>query len=329
MKASDATLQTTLNTAYQYVIPVFQRYYSWKEKDWQQLWNDVVELLEPENKDRNHFMGALVLVPGENMPKQVPTYYVIDGQQRLVTLSVFLCALRVLATKAGTTQIVQEITDSYLLHPHRQGFQRFRVYPRQRDRDAYLHAVLQDGVPQAGITGALEFFINRIEEAIAEGVSLFDLYNAITSRLDFVHITLKGENPYGIFKSLNSTGVELSEADLIRNFFFMGVPTAEQDDFDDTLWAPLENKFSMDGGGLDGTLFSEFLRHFLMSDGQYVSPKSTFQEFEATYRDRLDARQLANTEGFSCLLATQLRTTLSLILILFTSSEDSRRTIDL
>ena len=293
MKATEATLQATLNGPNQYVIPVFQRYYSWTKDDWERLWTDIAELLEPENRGRSHFMGSLVFVPGDHQPIQVPTYHVIDGQQRVVTLSVLLCAIRDIAISKGETKLAQEITDLYLIHPYRAGLERLRVYPRQRDRAAYIHAVEQQGVVAGGVTDALSYFKNRIEDELKEKPDcLALLFQLVITRLDFVHIILKDESPYRIFKSLNSTGVELSEGDLIRNLVFMHVPVQQQDEFDDQWWRPLEAAFEDSNKKLNTELLSRFFRDFLMSEGSYVSPYATFDAFENRYGDSLDPKKL-------------------------------------
>ena len=106
------------------------------------------------------------------------------------------------------------------------------------------------------------------------------MFQTVITRLEFVHITLDGENPYRIFRSLNSTGVDLSEADLIRNFMFMNVALSDQDDFDDIYWKPLEKHFLNDSEEVDSKMLSGFFRDFLMKEGRYVPLASIFEAFE-------------------------------------------------
>src|SRR5207247_2254247 len=109
----------------------------------------------------------------------------------------------------------------------------------------------------------------------------------------FICATLEGDNRYHIFKSLNSTGVKLEPADEIRNFVFMHVPPAEQDDFDHDLWEPLENLFPDGAGGVDNRTFSAFFRDFLMREGRYVS-RAVFEAFEDRYEATgIDPKALA------------------------------------
>ena len=146
MKAGELTLQGTLTAQQQYIIPIFQRYYTWDRKEWEQLWSDICELHEKPGK--RHFMGALVFVPNKKpVTYSYPTYQVIDGQQRIITPSLLLTALRDLASDAGYEELAGEITNSVLVHQYKQGIERFRVYPRQRDREDFTSAVSGAGEP--------------------------------------------------------------------------------------------------------------------------------------------------------------------------------------
>src|SRR3954471_19473638 len=100
MKSSNLTLGAVLNSPNQYVIPVFQRYYRWDQPQWDKLWNDLAGLREP-GKTGRHFMGFLVMVPETYMPGRINRAHLIDGQQRLTTVSLLLCALRDVARAAG------------------------------------------------------------------------------------------------------------------------------------------------------------------------------------------------------------------------------------
>jgi hypothetical protein len=213
-------------------------------------------------------------------------FQVIDGQQRLMTLSLLFCALRDVAHNQGFKKFKNEIQERYLIHPYKEGEERFRIYPRRRDRDEYIQAVLSPASSTNGRTGkALEFFIEKIEDLPDSNteIGLRRFFDVLQMRLQFVYIELDGENPYRIFKSLNSTGVDLSEADLIRNFVFMHVDLNEQDSFDDARWKPLEARFSGEKSELDTQMISRFFRDFLMQQGKYVPVAGTFESFESRY----------------------------------------------
>src|SRR5579863_10013193 len=261
MRAEKQTLRDTLGGQNRYIIPVFQRYYSWKQPNWQQLWEDLAAMADPQARHQ-HFMGTLVFVPEPHYSYKLPAYHVIDGQQRLVTLSLLLCALRNIAKEKGYANLASEIENTYLVHPFKSDEEHFRIYPRQRDRGDYLSAVTGDEQVNGNLGSALAFFSSRLPKVCGDfsQESIRGFFDLLISGIEFVHISLEGDNPYKIFRSLNSTGIDLSEADLIRNFVFMHVDIAEQDEFDDTSWKPLEDHFEGADGNLDVKLLSGFFR---------------------------------------------------------------------
>jgi hypothetical protein len=291
MKAGELTLLGTLTAQQQYIIPIFQRYYRWDRKEWDQLWADICELRQKEGK--RHFMGALVFVPDKNMSYTYPTFQVIDGQQRLITFTLLLAALRNVCSTAGQDELASEITNSVLVHQYKKGPERFRVFPRQRDRQDFMDAVSGTGTPGHRIGKALHYFSEAITETTsAEGEALRLFYNLLLGSLEFVHINLGGENPYKIFRSLNYDGVDLTSADLIRNFVFMHVPIEKQDDFDAGLWTPLESHFLSEKKEIDTKAVSGFLRDFLMMSGDHITPADTFEAFEDKYKAGFNPTEL-------------------------------------
>jgi hypothetical protein len=284
MKASEKTLGQLLNSGDQFVIPIFQRYYTWTISNWEQLWDDITVLLESEQATRRHFLGSLVSVPEHHQPGQIAGYQVIDGQQRLTTLSIMLCALRDVVREAGDDQLPIEIQETYLIHRFKKQRERYKLFPRLRDRSDYLNLVDENQAGDRGIGQAYEYYRDATKRLLAGGtiekvVSARELLTGIADRLDFVAITLEGENPYKIFKSLNSTGMDLGQEDLIRNEIFMRVPISEQDEFDEKQWRPLEEHFEV-AGKLDGVAFVSFFRHALMRTGDYVGENEVYEQFQ-------------------------------------------------
>lgn len=286
MKAGELTLQGTLTAQQQYVIPIFQRYYAWDTKQWDELWEDIKELSEKPGS--RHFMGALVFVP-QNTPVtySFPVYQVIDGQQRIITFSLLLTALRNMCATAGHQQLADEITNSVLVHQYKADQEHFRVYPRQRDRQDFIDAIIGKGKPTNRVGKALNFFTDAIPEIVPDPTpeALRAFYNLLLRGLEFVHINLDAENPYKIFRSLNSTGEDLSPADLIRNFVFMSIPIGRQDQFDKDLWTPLELRFTNGKNEVNAKLVSSFFRDFLMVTGEHIAPADTFEVFEGRYKN--------------------------------------------
>ena len=293
MKATERTLSQILHSPDQYVIPLFQRHYSWGYAEWQTLWDDLQELLDPEVLTKRHFLGSVVVVAEDHTPGLTPSYQVIDGQQRLVTLSLMLCALRDQATSEAQEDLAQEVQENYLIHKFKKKAdrQRYKVYPRFRDRDVYFTLAEAESVPQGSdLANAYRWFLSTIRGLGSDATDhdlLRQLFTAVTTRLDFVMITLeKDENAYKIFSSLNAKGLPLAEADLIRNHVFMNVPFDEQEVFDKVHWRPLETHFER-AGDLDGQLMTAFFRDILMSEGRYVGKNETYEAFQRTIGPRL------------------------------------------
>lgn len=282
MKAAIQTLGHVLYAPSQYVIPVFQRNYRWERPQWDKLWASLAEIQHPD-KTGNHFMGFLVFVQGGvAQPGQNTRFHLIDGQQRLTTTSLLLAAIRNVALREQQAELAQEVNEYYLIHPLKKGENRCRLLPKAQDHDAYL-AIIERKEPPAGrMADALAFFEGALAMLAAQdAAALRRMFDTVCQRLEFMCATLESENAYSIFKSLNSTGVPLGQADLIRNFVFMHVHPEQQDDFDQHHWAPLEAMFPSDSGRLDEERFSRFFRDVLMAEGQYVQPKDTFATFEA------------------------------------------------
>jgi uncharacterized protein with ParB-like and HNH nuclease domain len=284
MMPSIKTLSDIFYSASQWVIPVFQRNYRWEKPQWEKVWTSLEEIQRPEKKG-NHFMGFLVYQsspthPGDNIP-----FYLIDGQQRLTTLAVLLAAIRNVARRQGVEELADEIHQDYLVHPRRRGEGHFRVLPKERDHDSYLALVSGDGDVVGRLAGALAYFEEMLNSRPTDDLPTYlrALFNTIRQRLEFMCALLDTENAYNIFKSLNSLGVRLDDSDLIRNFVFMHVRPEEHDEFDRNLWRPLETHFAREDGTLDEENFSQFFRDFLMSSSGYISPRDTFETFEARY----------------------------------------------
>jgi uncharacterized protein with ParB-like and HNH nuclease domain len=126
MKPSIQILGQILYSPSQYIIPVFQRNYRWERPQWDKLWENVVNIQRPEKRS-NHFMGFLVFLPGLPEPGKNTTFHIIDGQQRLATLSILLTALRNLARLRGQTELAEEIHQYYLVHPLKKADEHYRL----------------------------------------------------------------------------------------------------------------------------------------------------------------------------------------------------------
>ena len=283
MKPSIQTLGHILYSPSQYIVPVFQRNCRWENRELEKLWDSLEEIQQPD-KIGNHFMGFLVLMPGLAQPGQNTAFHVIDGQQRLISLSLLLGAIRDSARRHKFDSLAEEIHEDYLVHPRKLGDEHYRVLPKAWDHDNYVAAVRGEATLTGRIANAVAFFEKKLAAlgTADEGV-LRSIFNTVRQRFEFMCATLETENAYSIFKSLNSTGVALGPSDLIRNFVFMHVQPDDHDLFDTEHWAPLEKRFARSDGTLDEDIFSRFFRDFLASSGRYVRPAHTFQTFESRY----------------------------------------------
>jgi alkylated DNA nucleotide flippase Atl1 len=251
VRAVETTLQELLEGTKQYQVPLYQRTYSWTKDQLHRLWSDVVTLAEDrvEKPEATHFIGSLVLAPSPaNGPAGVQEFLVVDGQQRLTTLSILLCAIRDHRAETEDPLHRDRLNEQYLLNKWQSGSQRLKLLPTQADRPSYLACV--DATPQAGggdaIGAAYRFF--RAELANSDDPDdvqdIQRIENAVIGGLAVVSVTAQpGDNVHRIFESLNNTGLGLTQADLLRNYLFMRLGSRGEAVYD-SLWLPLQQSLS-------------------------------------------------------------------------------------
>ncbi len=270
MKANEVVFQELLNGKIQYRVPLFQRTYSWKEDNWQQLWDDLLEIYAlPE--PRSHFIGAVVTLPIPDNPEQPAKYMLIDGQQRLTTLFILLAAIRDLARDRGEHQLADQITEECLINkyaPTPEGYEKLK--PTQQDEQPFKAVIAgQDSPVSSNVYLARRFFEDAIRQGSLDGeqISLDKLKLCITSYLNLVSIRLdQGDSPHRIFESLNNTGMALTASDLVRNHIFMRLTSeAEQKQAYSQYWFPMQQQMESDSGN---SALTDFFWRFLMKDGE-------------------------------------------------------------
>lgn len=282
MEAHAKTIRQILESGSQFLIPFFQRSYSWRKPNWKRLWTDVASLFEDGHRGQ-HFLGPLVCTIEKAIPGSPSMYLLIDGQQRLTTLSILLAALRDVATRTNEKKLAARIHESYLVHRHEEGLQKYKILPRIGDREVLIGIVdqnLKKDHEQSPLVTAYRYFSRMLEEHCGSDdvpTKLSRLFAIAADQLALVVITIDGENPFEIFESLNSTGLPLEESDLIRNFLFMQVPLDKQEAFNGQYWKDFEAFFP---GSESGKLATSFYRHYLMRNGEYSKAKSTFVDFK-------------------------------------------------
>jgi alkylated DNA nucleotide flippase Atl1 len=237
--------------AQQFQVPLYQRTYSWTERQLAQLWSDILEqadLLESDDKASTHFLGSVVLAPSPQNEATFPRWLVVDGQQRLTTLSLALTAIRDHIADARPDE-AERIGEEYLINKRKSGNDHFRLLPTQADRAQYAAHVrgthAEHGAGDS-VAAAYKFFRRKLVQAEdpAAPQDVFRIEEAITSRLTLVSVTAeRGDNVHRIFESLNNTGLKLSQADLLRNYLFMRLPERGEQVYE-TYWLPLQDSLS-------------------------------------------------------------------------------------
>jgi uncharacterized protein with ParB-like and HNH nuclease domain len=266
MQASETKLQPLIEGAKQYVVPLFQRQYSWDTKEWKALLDDLVDIGEGEYP-RTHFIGSIVTMPTESVPEGVSKFLLIDGQQRLTTFFILLTLLRDIAKKGGQKKLEDQINNTLLINPYENDTDYFKLLPTQVDRASFQSLIgSENPATDNQITKAYQYFQRELQ---IRGLDGQVLKKVIFSNLSVVSIVLgKDDDPYLVFESLNAKGRPLTQADLIRNYFFMKVHVDEQPRIYELYWKPMQD-------ALQESL-TEFIRHYLMREGTIVKQSDIY-----------------------------------------------------
>lgn len=261
MDARKGNIFEILNGNKQFLIPVYQRYYSWDIEQCRRLWNDIVDM-QKRNK-AGHFVGSIVNIAEQAMPTGVQKYMIIDGQQRMTTLTLLLLALRDYAIQhpEDTTINSRRIDNMLLKNEYEVGEERYKLLLTETDRDILIRLVESKPIPdgtKSRLIDNYKFFSGKIADRDLQPA---EIYESI-GKLQIVNITLDRtmDDAQAIFESLNSTGKELSESDLIRNYVLMGLEPSEQTYVYEHLWRPMEQLFVYE---TQDSVMDSFFRHYL------------------------------------------------------------------
>lgn len=281
MIAREAKLLEFLKKSPQFVIPIYQRTYSWGIKECRQLWDDILRTGRNDSVSA-HFVGSIVYVEKGlySVSSQSPLL-VIDGQQRLTTVSLLIEAL---ARSLGESEPLEgfsarKLRNYYLLNPEEAGDKHYKLILSQTDKASLIALIDQQPRPRDNsvrVEANFGFFKERIAEVKQE---LPALCKGI-AKLIIVDISLNRDqdNPQLIFESLNSTGRELSQADLIRNFILMGLESQLQTKLYEQYWRPMEVGF---GQVAYTTHFDRFMRHYLtVKTGDIPNIRGVYEVFK-------------------------------------------------
>jgi uncharacterized protein with ParB-like and HNH nuclease domain/predicted transport protein len=284
MKATEAKLLDLLKKAPQFVIPIYQRTYSWTEKECRQLWDDIVRT-GANDGIAVHFIGSIVYIEQGLVPTTLLSpLLVIDGQQRLTTVMLLIAAL---AKALGEAEPVdgfsqRKLRNYYLLNPEETGERHYKLLLSQTDKTSLMAIVRGTEQPKEHSLRVTQNF-QLHEDLIAGCNGDFVALCKGLAKLVVVDLALNRgqDNPQLIFESMNSTGRELTQADLIRNYILMGLEPALQTRLYEEFWRPMEVAFGQEAYG---THFDGFMRYYLtvkMKTGEPPNVRKVYEAFKA------------------------------------------------
>ncbi|BAW74834.1 rloF like protein [Helicobacter pylori] len=279
MKADSTTLLNFIkdNQKNQLVIPIYQRVYSWEKEQCKQLWDDIIKIGGNDKMDR-HFIGSILYVL-DGITHSNNALLIIDGQQRLTTITLLLTALR---NHLSDEVKRKEIEDHYLINSDKDGDKKFRLILSESDKDTLLSLIDKDRRKPSEPSSKIVENFKLFEEWIRKNTNQLETIFKGLEKLMIVEIALeKGkDDPQLIFESMNSKGMELVQTDLIRNYILMGLEPKEQKTFYEKYWRTMEEEFKQDKKLLD-----RFVRHYLTIKTKISNTNKVYAAFK-DYRQR-------------------------------------------
>ncbi len=256
MEADATTLLNFIkdNQKNQLVIPIYQRLYSWEKEQCKQLWDDIIKIGGNDKMDR-HFIGSILYVLNGNKHSGNPLL-IIDGQQRLTTITLLLTALR---DHLNDEDKRKEIENHYLINSDKDGDKKFRLILSESDKDTLLYLIDKDRRKPSELSSKIVENFKLFEKWISQNTNKLETIFKGLEKLMIVWIALKEkDDPQLIFESMNSKGMELTQTDLIRNYIVMETEVEKQEGFYNKYWRAMEEKFKQ-----NKKLFDRFVRHYL------------------------------------------------------------------
>ncbi len=261
----------------QFVIPIYQRLYSWKKEQCKQLWDDIIKI-GGNDKMNGHFIGSILYVQVDATHSS--PLLIIDGQQRLTTITLLFIALR--NHLSDEVKILEKFSrekiESYLINSNKDGDKKFRLILSESDKDTLLSLIDKNKrKPSEPSVKVVENF-KLFEKWISENTDKLETIFKGLEKLMIVWIALEKEkdDPQLIFESMNSKGVELKQEDLIRNYIIMETEVGKQEDFYNQYWRAMEEDFKQ-----NEKLFDRFVRHYLtIKTGKIPNEKRVYEAFK-------------------------------------------------
>lgn len=286
MKADATSFLEFLSGPGQYVVPVYQRAYSWNKKECLKLWDDILQVGNSSTSE-SYFIGSIVWIEDDTSDSTKPPLHVIDGQQRLTTLVLILEAL---ARTVGDVAPIEEFTSleirsDYLQRPNKQGDKKYKLLLNENDRET-LNAIIDDSeYPKnysANVRNNFELFAKLMEknsknlEAVCLGLTKLKVID--------IRLTQSQDNAQLIFESLNSKGKSLLKADLIKNFLLLGVPTSMQTELYRRYWKPIESEF---GQAFYEKEFDKFIyRYLTLKMGELPKKEELYETYVELFQNQ-------------------------------------------
>ncbi len=284
MKAGEATLLEFFeqNQTNQFVIPIYQRLYSWGKEQCKQLWDDIIKT-GGNDQIKGHFIGSILYVLDGNTPSS--PLLIIDGQQRLTTITLLLIALR----NHSSDEDKRKEIESYLINSNKDGDKKFKLILSEPDRDTLLSLIDKDRRKPSELSLKIMENFKLFEEWIRKNTDKLETIFKGLEKLMIVWIALKKEkdDPQLIFESMNSKGIELTQTDLIRNYIVMETEVEKQEDFYNQYWRAMEENFKQsEKQSKREDLFNKFVRHYLtIKIGKSPNEKRVYEAFK-DYRQK-------------------------------------------
>ncbi|GAA8356266.1 DUF262 and DUF1524 domain-containing protein [Helicobacter pylori] len=271
----------------QFVIPIYQRLYSWKKEQCEQLWDDIIKI-GGNDKMNGHFIGSILYVRVDDTHSS--PLLIIDGQQRLTTITLLLIALR--NRSSEEVEILEKFSrkkvESYLINSDKDGDKKFRLILSESDKDTLLSLIDKDKRKPSEPSSKIVENFKLFEEWVSNTDKLETIFKGL-EKLMIVWIALKKEkdDPQLIFESMNSKGIELTQTDLIRNYIVMETEIEKQEDFYNQYWRAMEEDFKQSKKqSKKEDLFNKFVRHYLtIKIGKIPNEKRVYGAFK-DYRQK-------------------------------------------
>lgn len=269
-------------------IPIFQRKYSWTEKQCMTLWEDILKLSELE-KNFGHFIGSIVCyqLNDEDIPGVIKEKIIIDGQQRLTTMSLIMLAVARQYKEMGENGLnsYNYIMRNYIINDNFSGEDKYKLVPTYDDKETYFALVeeREDELQNPSIQMLNNF--NLFYDCLDGDEELLEKIFKGINRLDLVYVVLtkNQDNPQLIFESMNSTGLGLTQGDLLRNYLLLDIDSSEQKELYEKYWKPIEQDFGRDDYV---EKFDYFIRDYLtMLEKKTTKLDMGYEEFKDYYQD--------------------------------------------